>query len=84
MDKINKDIKECDFCDSKATTLCFDCIIYFCDNCYKYIHNKEKNYHHKKELIDLYLPIDIKCPAHPKIPFNLFCIDEKGKLFSIY
>ena len=79
MDKMNKE-RECDFCDSKATSLCFECLIYFCDNCYKYIHNKEKNAHHKKESIDLYVPIDIKCPDHPKIPFNLFCIDEKGKL----
>ena len=80
MENKQKDIKVCDFCGSKATCLCFQCLIYFCDNCYKYIHNMEINANHKKEAIDAYVPIDIKCPNHPKIPLNLFCLEERGKI----
>ena len=76
----SKDMKECDFCGSKATCLCFQCSIYFCDKCHKFIHNMEKNDNHKKETIDVFVPIDLKCPNHPKIPLNLFCLDEMGKI----
>ena len=72
-------IKHCDFCGKDATCLCFECLNYFCDNCYKLIHDLQNNSSHKKEEIDLYVPIDIKCPYHPKNPLNLFCVDEKGK-----
>ena len=74
----NKNIKECDICGVDSTCLCFNCIQYFCESCYKYIHDKQKNSNHKKESIDPYVPIDLKCPEHPIIPITLFCLDEKG------
>lgn len=80
MENKQKEIKECDFCSSKAIYACFECSHYFCENCYKFIHNKEKNSQHKREDIDPYVPIDIKCPIHPKVPLNLFCLEEKGKI----
>ena len=78
MENKQKLTKECDFCDSDATCLCFDCIIYFCDNCYKFIHDKKKNSSHQKIIIDPYIQIELKCSEHPKIPITLFCLDEKG------
>ena len=33
---------------------------------------------HEKQSIDVFVPIDIKCPEHPSVPLNLFCTDEKG------
>ena len=33
---------------------------------------------HKKENIDPFIPIELKCPIHPQNPMNLFCVDEKG------
>ena len=72
--------KNCDLCKSQATTLCFDCPYnyYFCDSCYKYIHDKKENSNHKKENIDYILPIDTRCSEHPKNSLNLFCLDEKS------
>ena len=80
MEEKQKNFKNCDLCNSQATTLCFDCLYnyYFCDSCYKYIHDKKENSNHKKENIDYILQIDTRCPEHPKIPLNLFCLDEKG------
>ena len=40
----------------------------------------EKNRSHKKENIDLFVPINTTCPDHERSPMNLFCIDEKGKI----
>jgi len=54
--------------------------MYLCDSCYKIVHEKVVENNHKKEKIDYFLPVDTKCPSHPKIPINLFCIDDKGKL----
>ena len=51
---------------------------YYCDNCFKISHNNEKRKSHKKEKIDYYVPIDIKCPEHGLVPMNLFCLDDKG------
>ncbi len=34
----------------------------------------------KKKKIDYFAPIDTKCPENEKVPINLFCIDEKGKI----
>ena len=81
MNNSKEQIKECDYCKTSATCLCFICVNYFRDNCYKLIHDLEKNKTHKKDNIDLYVPIDIKCQFHPQIPLNLFCIEEKGKNF---
>ena len=71
-------IKECGICSSNATCLCFKCNYYFCENCFKYIHDFKKNSTHKKELIDPFIPIDVKCPDHPEDRMSLFCLDEKG------
>ena len=71
-------IKECELCKTNATSLCFKCNCYFCDQCYKYVHDKQINSNHKKEIIDPFIPIDIKCPDHPQHLMFLFCVDEKG------
>ena len=42
------------------------------------IHDKKKS-NHKKEKMDIYAPIELKCKEHPDVPLNLFCVDEKGK-----
>ena len=70
--------KKSDICESNSTCLCITCQNYFCDTCFKYVHDK-KTKPHEKEQIDLFVPIDIKCPEHPSVPLNLFCKDEKGK-----
>ena len=77
MDKKETKIKECDTCGKNSTSLCFKCLEYFCDECYKYVHDKQINSNHKKEEIDIYVPIDLKCQDHPEVPLNLFCLDEK-------
>ena len=79
MNQKSNNIKKCEICENEATSLCFKCISYFCDSCYKFIHDKQNNSLHTKEKIDYYVPIDTKCSHHPKIPITLFCIDEKGK-----
>ena len=71
-------IKECELCNANASCLCFECNSYFCDRCYKTIHDIKNYPNHKKENIDVFVPIDLKCPEHPKDRMNLFCIDEKG------
>ena len=73
--------KQCELCGDNAKNLCLKCNSYFCDSCYNFVHEKKKNSQHKKETIDYFVPIDTKCPEHPNIPINLFCIDEKGKKF---
>ena len=79
--KINE--KECELCNSKATCLCFICKQYFCNSCYKLIHQKPKALNHKKEPYDPYFPIDINCPEHPNNPLNLFCLEEK-RMYTNY
>ena len=77
-------IKQCEMCkDKEATTLCLDCFSYFCEICYKFVHDIKKNSNHKKEKIDLFIPIDTICPDHKRSPMNLFCIDDKGKIYYI-
>ena len=75
----SKNIRECEMCDSNATCLCFECNNYFCENCYKLIHNLKKNISHKKEVLDSFVPIDLKCQNHPKDRMSLFCLNDKGK-----
>ena len=79
----SKNIKECEMCDSSATCLCFKCNNYFCESCFKLIHNLKKNLNHKKENIDPFVPIELKCPYHSQNPMNLFCINEKGKFINL-
>ena len=74
----SKLIKYCEFCGTNATCLCFECLEYFCESCFKLIHEKQLKSQHKKEAIDPYVPIDLKCPDHPNIANNLFCLEEKG------
>ena len=77
--EIQKNIKLCEMCkDEEAATLCLDCRCYICEACFKFIHDRKKNNNHRKEKIDLFIPIDTKCPEHEGTPMNLFCIDEKG------
>ena len=81
MEQNQKNFKNCEICEGDATCLCFKCKQYFCENCYKLIHDKKKNNSHEKEKIDFFVPVEIKCPEHPEDRINLFCVDEKGKLF---
>ena len=74
--------KKCEICKTKGLNLCFQCNSYFCDPCFKFVHEKKANSNHKKEKIDLFFPIDVKCPNHQEYPMHLFCVDEKGKLKS--
>ena len=75
-----KNFIQCEMCkDEEAKVLCLDCHNYFCEACFKFVHDRKKNKDHKKEKIDLFIPIDITCPEHERVPINLFCVDEKGK-----
>ena len=70
-------VKKCDLCGSNATCICFECLNYFCDSCFKVIHNIKK-VNHKKEKVDPFVPPDFKCENHPRGIMDLFCVDEKG------
>ena len=74
-----KQKKECEFCEKDANYLCFKCNQYFCDNCFKIIHNFPKYKGHKQDIIDAFVPIDLKFQKHPTNINNLFCTKEKGK-----
>ena len=76
--EVKSDFKECDFCKTKATCLCYKCMFYFCDSCFKLAHKNDKNKNHTKENIDFNVPIDLKCPEHNLHVMDLFCVDEKG------
>ena len=79
--EVQKNIKQCEICeDEEAKTLCLDCHSYFCEACFKYVHDKKKKKSHKKEKIDLFIPIETKCPEHEGILMNLFCVEEKGNI----
>ena len=66
-------LKKCDICDTTdATCLCFQCMSYYCDPCHKFCHKSERKKVHKKEKIDYFEPIDIKCPEHELHPMDLF------------
>ena len=73
-------IKKCETCLTEATCLCYKCMNYFCDSCFELSHKSKERKSHKKEQIDLYIPMDVKCPEHNLIPINLFCADEKGNI----
>ena len=76
--KVKPDSKKCDFCSAKPTCLCYKCMLYFCDSCFKLAHNNDAKKNHKKENIDYFVPIDLKCPEHNLYAMGLFCVDEKG------
>ena len=76
-----KNFKECGICkDKEATCFCPQCFCYYCDKCFKFVHEGTKNAEHKKDKIDYFVPIDTHCSAHERNPINLFCLDEKGIL----
>ena len=73
-------VKICDLCQTnEATDICYECPSYFCNSCFNLIHNIKINSSHKKEEVDPFVSINVKCPEHPKIINNLFCIKEKSK-----
>ena len=76
--EIKSTIKKCDYCKREANSLCYECLFYFCDSCFNIAHNIEENKSHKKEKVDYFVPIDLRCPKHKYSPMNLFCSDEKG------
>ena len=79
--EIKKNIKQCEICKvNEAKTLCLDCYSYFCEVCYKCVHDFKQNSNHRKEKIDLFVPIDTTYSNHERSPMNLFCIDEKGNI----
>ena len=73
---MDKKFKKCEFCKNDATCLCFQCMTYFCDSCFKLGHNNEKYKSHKKDKIDYF--VELKCPVHKLYPMGLFCVNEKG------
>ena len=79
----NSIIKQCEMCGENATNICFKCIMYLCDSCDKAIHNMKLSKQHKKEKIDFFVPIDLRCPQHKLSPMNLFCANEKGNYFIL-
>ena len=83
MDKKSKLVKECEIRGKDASCLCFKCINYYCDRCYKVIHDIKEDPEHKKENIDPYVPIDVKCTEHPNNPCSLFCVEEKGNIYFL-
>ena len=68
-----KAIKVCEICKTNAIYLCFQCNNYFCESCFKFVHDKQANSNHKKEIIDPFIPIDLKCPDHPQEGITLLC-----------
>ena len=78
MEIIDEKLKKCDICKEVGNLLCFECNSYYCESCFKFVHEKPANRGHNKENIDLFVPIDTKCKIHPNHPLDLFCIDEKG------
>ena len=82
MEKNQKNYKKCDICKvNEATILCPPCFSYYCDKCHKCVHEIKENKDHKKEPIDYNVPIDTRCPEHSGNNINLFCLDEKGKIY---
>ena len=78
--------KLCEICDIEATCLCNTCKLYYCDDCFKYVHDKKTKNNHNKNKIDYFVPIETKCHDHPQHPMDLFCLDEKGNIiiYNIY
>lgn len=72
-------MKKCEICNLYATNLCYECMSYFCNSCFQFVHEKDYNSKHKKEEIDYYAPVDTKCSLHKNNPLNLFCLEEQGK-----
>ena len=84
MKKININDKNCELCKELASNICCECCLYLCDSYFLFFHLKKENLFHKKEEIDPFIFIDIKCPEHPNIPMNLFCFKVKSNIYIIY
>lgn len=84
MDIIERKDKLCEICKSIATNICIKCLSYYCDSCFKIVHAKNNNDLHIKDKIDGIIPINTKCPVHPKYPLQLFCTNDKGNLLILY
>ena len=83
MEEKKNNYKLCDICKSQATFLCLECICnYYCDSCYKMIHDIKINGNHKKEKIDFFIPLDTRCPEHPNVALNLFLFSSRFLLES--
>ena len=70
--------KKCETCKIEAICICYECMSYFCDACFKLTHEDEEYKSHKKDKIDYYIPIDTKCQEHKLHPMVLFCVNEKS------
>ena len=82
MENQQNNFKYCEICKSQAKYLCLECLNnYYCESCYKFIHDKGDNNSHKKETIDYFVPIDIKCLTHLKNNLDLFCCEQKGNIY---
>ena len=79
MDRKPINFKFCEYCEANATCLCFECLEYYCDSCFKSNHEKKLKSKHERDNIDPFIPFNLKCPIHSKVPNNLFCSDEKSK-----
>ena len=78
--EINKaENKLWEICGDVNCNLCLKCVMYLCESCFKFIHDKSKNKNHKNENIESFVLIPLKCSFHPKDRINLFCLDEKSK-----
>ncbi len=83
MDNYIKRIKYCEICKEEASTICFNCINYFCNSCSNFIHSKKINKAHIRDKIDIYKLFDIKCKIHPNKSLEFFCIDENSNYIYI-
>ena len=79
-------LKECELCNTYASCLCFECKSYYCNKCYEIIHSIKKSPIHKKEDIDAFVQIDLKCQKIPKDESTFFVWMKKisQKLCNIY
>ena len=59
-------------------------VITISERCYKLIHDVKNDPTHKKENIDPFIPIELKCPIHPQDRMNLFSVNDKGMYIIIY
>ena len=76
---MEKIYKQCGICKSPANFICFDCSTnFYCEKCFKTIHNKTNNLFHPKFEIDYFIQAKTLCQEHPTIPLNLFCLTENG------
>ena len=79
MEKIQKDNILCQICGEVAINICFECVMYLCDSCFKLIHDKTKN--HKKESIDYFVPFSLNVQNTLKIELIFFVQMRKVNLF---